>query len=144
MSLKAAGNITDISAKIERVNHGNESSGAEVKEVSQAVNKVGGDGVKAVGDIEKTAAEVQGYLKNLSEDKETLEEVIKFINSDLETNNTKVEFSFNDKINQMMVQVTDKNTGEVIRSLPPEHLVKLMEKFREDGSLDGVFLSEQI
>jgi uncharacterized FlaG/YvyC family protein len=43
----------------------------------------------------------------------------------------------------MMVQVKDKVSGEVIRSLPPEHLVKLMEKFREDGSLEGVILSKQ-
>lgn len=140
MNLKAAGNIADISAKFDRVSSVKESPGVEIKQVSE----VGNGTVKRVGDIEKTAAEVQGYLKNLSEDKETLEEVLKFINSDLESNNTKIEFSFNDKIKQMMVQVTDKKTGEVIRSLPPEHLVKLMEKFREDGKLDGVFFSEQI
>lgn len=100
--------------------------------------------VKKTEHIEKTAQDVQDYFKNLVEDKETLEEVLKFINSDLVHQNTLIEFSFNETINQMMVQVKDRVTGEVIRGLPPEHLVKLMEKFRVNGSLEGVILSKEV
>lgn len=141
MNLKAAG-IADYSVKMEAIRQTDTSAGAEIKQLETAsdISKM----VKRSGDIEKTAAEVQDYLKNLVEDKDTLKEVLEYINSDLESNNTRVEFSFNDKICQMMVQVKDKKTGEVIRSLPPEHLVKLMEKFREYGTLEGVLLSKQI
>ena len=140
MNVKAVGNIADFSAKIDKIKPV-ENTGGELRQINNSQRSFS---VKKVEDIEKTTVEVQEYLKNLAEDKDTLEEVLKYINSDLQAMNTKVEFSYNDKINQMMVQVTDKNTGEVIRSLPPEHLVKLMEKFREDGTLDGVFLSKQI
>jgi len=94
--------------------------------------------------ISNVVDNVQEYLKNLVEDKDTLEEVFKFINSDIDSKNTKVEFSYNDKINQMMVQVKNEQTGEVIRSLPPEYLVKLMEKFREDGTFEGILLSRHV
>jgi flagellar protein FlaG len=134
--VKAAGNIVDFTTNIDIKQ--SESSGG----IKHAANSPDLSPRKP-GHIEKTAEQVQGYLKNLVEDKDTLEEVLKFINSDLENQNTKVEFSYNDKISQMMVQVKDKVSGEVIRSLPPEHLVKLMEKFREDGSLEGVILSKQ-
>jgi|GEM_PF-5468411 flagellar protein FlaG len=139
MNLKAAGNIVDFTANTDVKSA--DSSGTHVKKPDFSHDVSSG---KKTENIEKTAEEVQDYLKNLAEDKDTLEEVLNFINSDLNRNNTKVEFSFNDKISQMMVQVKDKKSGEVIRSLPPEHLVKLMEKFREDGSLEGVILSKQV
>lgn len=140
MNLKATGNVTDIFTKVERTTNV-ENSDLEIRRTAETAND---NSVKKVDNIEKTAIDVHEYLKNLSGDKKVLEEVLKFINSDLESNNTKVEFSFNEKINQMMVQVTDKNTGEVIRSLPPEHLVKLMERFRTNGTLEGIILSDQI
>jgi uncharacterized FlaG/YvyC family protein len=136
--MKAAGNIVDFSQSID-IKH-SDNSGQAVKHISTDSPDLS---PKRSGGIEKTAEQVQDYLKNLVEDKDTLEEVLKFINSDLENKNTKIEFSYNDTISQMMVQVKDKISGEVIRSLPPEHLVKLMEKFREDGSLEGVILSKQ-
>ncbi|MGM0419154.1 MAG: flagellar protein FlaG [Thermodesulfobacteriota bacterium] len=139
MNLKEAGNIIDFTANTDVKSA--DSSEVRVKKPDFS-SDLSVD--KKPENIEKTAEEVQDYLKNLAEDKGTLEEVLNFINSDLNTNNTKVEFSFNDKISQMMVQVKDKLSGEVIRSLPPEHLVKLMEKFREDGSLEGVILSKQV
>jgi len=136
--MKAAGNIVDFNHSVD-IKH-SDTSVQSVKHVNTESPDLS---PKKSGNIEKTAEQVQDYLKNLVEDKDTLEEVLKFINSDLENKNTKVEFSYNDRISQMMVQVKDKVTGEVIRSLPPEHLVKLMEKFREDGSLEGVILSKQ-
>jgi flagellar protein FlaG len=136
--MKAAGNIVDFNPTIE-IKH-SETSPNGVRHVTDA--EPSELSAKKSGNIEKTAEQVQDYLKTLVEDKDSLEEVLKFINSDLENKNTKVEFSYNDKISQMMVQVKDKFTGEVIRSLPPEHLVKLMEKFREDGTLEGVILSK--
>lgn len=139
MNLKEAGNIIDFTANTDVKSA--DSSEVRVKKPDFS-SDLSVD--KKPENIEKTAEEVQDYLKNLAEDKGTLEEVLNFINSDLNRNNTKVEFSFNDKISQMMVQVKDKLSGEVIRSLPPEHLVKLMEKFREDGSLEGVILSKQV
>lgn len=136
--MKAAGNIVDFNPSIDIKHSDNSANG--VRHVNQS--EPSDLSLKKTGNIEKTAEEVQDYLKNLVEDKDTLEEVLKFINSDLENKNTKIEFSYNDAISQMMVQVKDKITGEVIRSLPPEHLVKLMEKFREDGTLEGVILSK--
>ncbi|PID78225.1 MAG: hypothetical protein CSA18_02585 [Deltaproteobacteria bacterium] len=142
MDLKVYGaNAVDFSTKNEQFRvvapNGEEAKTAKLDNTSII-------SVKKQGNIEKTANEVQDYLKSLVEDKETLEEVLKFINSDIKSNNTEIEFSYNDNINQMMVQVKDKITGEVIRGLPPEYLVKLMEKFRENGSFEGVFLSRQI
>jgi flagellar protein FlaG len=76
-------------------------------------------------------------LNSDSEKKEKLskEDIIKMINEinqELQkTLNTALEFKYNDKVNELIVQVIDKKNNKVIREFPPREALKLMEKMRE-------------
>jgi flagellar protein FlaG len=45
--------------------------------------------------------------------------------------NSDIKFSFNDKVDELVVNVVDKNTDKVIRKIPSEEALKIMEKMRE-------------
>ena len=45
--------------------------------------------------------------------------------------NVDLQFSVNKDSGRIMVTVTDKDTGEVIREIPPKEFVKFAEKFDE-------------
>ena len=45
--------------------------------------------------------------------------------------NVDLQFSVNKDSGRIMVTVTDKDTGEVIREIPPSEIVKFAEKFDE-------------
>lgn len=53
------------------------------------------------------------------------------LNKQMEQLDTNVRFNYNDKINIMVVQVTEASTGKVIRQLPSEQAIKISEYFKE-------------
>lgn len=53
------------------------------------------------------------------------------LNKQMEQLDTNVRFNYNDKINMMVVQVTEATTGKVIRQLPSEQAIKISEYFKE-------------
>ncbi len=48
-----------------------------------------------------------------------------------ETKNLDISFGYNEKIDKVIINVLDKNTGEVIRKLPSEDAVKFAEGVEE-------------
>lgn len=75
---------------------------------------------KSTKDTAETAAKVQDYLQDL---------------------NISLNFQVEDKTGQMVVQVVNRDTGEVIRQIPPESLVKARQKLEE---LRGVLFEGQV
>jgi flagellar protein FlaG len=63
--------------------------------------------------------------------KEKLQELTKKLNKEMEPLNPDIKFSFNDKINSLVVNVVDKNTDKIIRKIPSDEALKIMEKMRE-------------
>lgn len=53
---------------------------------------------------------------------------------------TSLEFSVHEKTKQIMVKVTDKETGEVIREIPPEKTLDLVAKMWE---MAGILIDER-
>ncbi len=49
------------------------------------------------------------------------------LNKVAETENLDISFGYNEKIDRVIINVLDKNTGEVIRKLPSEDAVKFAE-----------------
>jgi len=45
--------------------------------------------------------------------------------------NPDIKFSFNDKVDELVVNVVDKNTDKVIRKIPSDEALRIMEKMRE-------------
>jgi len=61
-----------------------------------------------------------------------LVEEVAFANAIAEFLNQQVSFSYDQRINQIVVKVTKGNTEEVIRQIPSEEMIELIAKFRKD------------
>ncbi len=53
------------------------------------------------------------------------------LNKEMSPLNFNVKFGYNDKLDEMYVSVTEKNTNKLIRKIPSDEAVNLMEKMRE-------------
>lgn len=75
-----------------------------------------------------------GTNEDLNDPKETqkqLDDAIKSLNLKAEALQTNIQFGFNDKIESMFVDVTEKDSGKLIRKIPSEEAIKLAEKMKE-------------
>jgi uncharacterized FlaG/YvyC family protein len=61
-----------------------------------------------------------------------LVEEVAFANAIAEFLNQHVSFSYDKRIDQIIVTVTKGNTEEVIRQIPSEEMIELITKFRKD------------
>lgn len=60
-----------------------------------------------------------------------INDLAKRLNDQMESLETNIRFAYNDKISSLYVNVLEKNTGEIIRKIPTENMMKLSEHFRE-------------
>jgi flagellar protein FlaG len=91
-----------------------------------------------VEDSTRIKAETEVAKKGTNEDlndaekiKEDLDNAVRHLNLQAESLNTNVRFGFNDKIESMFVDVTERNTGKLIRKIPSEEAIKLAERLKE-------------
>jgi len=63
--------------------------------------------------------------------KEELQELTTKLNKEMAPLNPDIRFHYNDKVNELVVNVVDKNTDKVIRKIPSDEALKIMEKMRE-------------
>ena len=63
--------------------------------------------------------------------KKELEKLTQQLNKEMSPLNSDIKFSFNEKVDELVVNVVDKNTDKVIRKIPSEEALKIMEKMRE-------------
>lgn len=86
-------------------------------------------------EVEQTHLQQNSAQNNLSIDSEDLakklNEATEKLNRQMEALDTNVRFAYNDKINSLYVNVMEVKTGEVIRKIPSEQVMKLSEYFRE-------------
>lgn len=61
---------------------------------------------------------------------EKLKQTTDDLNSQMEMLKTNVRFAFSDDINALFVQVTEKDTGRVIRQIPSEEAIKIASYFK--------------
>jgi len=96
-----------------------------------------------------TKAEKRGEAKVSTQDKQgrasespgmekgKAKELVEEVQSYLEDLNIQLSFDLSEKTEEVVVRVIDRDTGEVIRQIPPENLLDLREKLKE---LRGVLL----
>jgi len=73
------------------------------------------------------------FVKNsdvvLSKDETT--KLVNDLNYESETLNKDIEFSYNEKIDEVYITVRDKHTGKVIRKMPSEEAMKIKETMKD-------------
>ena len=75
--------------------------------------------------------------------KQTLDvsQAVKLANSIAETLDKKISFSYDDKLEQVIVKVVRESTGETIRQIPPQEMIDLMVSLRE--GIRGLVLNQK-
>lgn len=92
---------------------------------------------------DKTKSEVESFaIEPLrSGDKQDLQKKVQELNESIASSGKEIRFKYNDEAEELYVEVIDKETQEVIASLPPEFLIELSIRMKE---LIGLFLDEKI
>ena len=86
---------------------------------------------------EKSEKEKTKSALGPKETKEMVEEVESYLNDF----NIQLDFNVEDKTGDLIVKVLDRDSGEVIRQIPPEALEELREKLKE---LRGVLFDGKV
>ncbi len=73
--------------------------------------------------------------------KKDVQNVLEDVQQYLLQQGIRLSFEVHDKTGDLVVRVLDKDTGEVIRQIPPEEMLKLREKLEE---LTGVLLNGKV
>jgi len=98
-------------------------SGKSMALSPQARFPVGREAAQKDGDVKKAVqAPSMAELSELASDVQKNMNII---------HNVDLHFSVNKDSGRIMVTVTDEATGEVIREIPPEEIVKFVDKFDE-------------
>ena len=85
-------------------------------------------------EISQNRPTTSSEVKNKQDQKEIqkhLNNTVKKLNDQMDSLNINIKFGFNDKIDTMFVDVTERSTGKLIRKIPSEETMKLAEKMKE-------------
>jgi flagellar protein FlaG len=79
---------------------------------------------------------------------EQIETAVSQLTEILQTNNRQLSFSVDEGSNKQVVKVTDAVTGEVIRQIPSEEVLKLSERLQDlqldVGTAAGLLFNKQV
>ena len=96
------------------------------KEDSKNIEKI-----ETTQEIQKDKQDEEINKKQKELTKQELQELTQKLNKEMSPLNPDIKFSFNDKVDELVVNVVDKNTNKVIRKIPSDEALKIMEKMRE-------------
>jgi len=106
---------------------------SSVKDLSQKTHNIDSNiqvkskSIKEVEEISKNNIE----KKSKEEIKKELQKVVEELNKAMNPLNQDLHFQFNNKVEELVVQVIDKKNDKIIREFPPKEALQLMEKMRE-------------
>lgn len=86
-----------------------------------------------------TGNQTKDENSNTVSSKEIMDAISK-ANSKLKEHRTRCEFSYHDDTNRVSIKVIDRNTDKVIKEIPPEDTLKVLEKIWE---LAGILVDEK-
>lgn len=91
------------------------------------------------------SAETKTQETDFSQD--AIESAVTQINEFVQTSSRQLNFSIDDGSNKQVVKVTDSESGEIIRQIPSEEVLKLSERLKElqtdVGTAVGLLFSKQ-
>ena len=116
--------------------------------------EAGGTPAKAVsvkpvttGNERKNSAEIAGINEEQNKEngktgmgKNTVKSVVDTANDLLKTNRTSAKFKYHEATKQVSIKIIDDVTQEVIKEIPPEKSIEMLEKMLE---LTGILVDEK-
>lgn len=99
-----------------------------IKEINEAAPKANIQSVAIETDVKQKVAETDNNPK-VEFSKQDISELISHVNDFVRSISTKVGFSYDVYNERLVVLVKDKETGEVIREIPPKEMLNLVKQF---------------
>ena len=87
------------------------------------------------------AEQPRKVLQKQTRSAEEIHKDVKAINEQLKSLDTSIRFSVDEKADEVVVRIVDKDSGEVIRQIPPESMVRLRESMKD---LSGLFVEKKV
>ena len=100
------------------------------------INKVAEVSAEVAAEISDQKIHSAEEMRELRSD---LEETIRALNIKMEVRSSRLNFSVDEVSDRVMVTVTNKNTGEVVRQVPAEAILKVAHNME---ALKGVIFDE--
>lgn len=63
--------------------------------------------------------------------KEDVDKLVGALNKEMKPTANNINFGYSEDLNQLIIEVKDNNTGEVIKQMPSEEALKLAKKVKE-------------
>ncbi|SFL83986.1 flagellar protein FlaG [Salibacterium qingdaonense] len=109
-------------------------SGTVVSDLMRAGQAAGGQ-VSMSDSVSGTVSEKAQDESSMMPDMKTLQEQADEMNGLLETTFTDLKFNVHDKLEQVYVQVLNRDTDEVIREVPPEKFLDMKAAILQQAGL---------
>jgi flagellar protein FlaG len=87
--------------------------------------------LESSSEVQKDKQDEEIKKKKTETTKEELQDLTEKLNKEMSPLNSDIKFSYNDKVNELVVDVVDKNTDKVIRKIPSDEALHLMEQMRK-------------
>ncbi|SET23239.1 flagellar protein FlaG [[Clostridium] polysaccharolyticum] len=126
---------------LEKVNGANPSA-------SPAYSSEAGAGASVKGGLDNrqeagssTSADRKKGSENSSADNRKIKDAIDKMNADMRFKRTGCEFTYHEECNRVSIKLYDVTTKEVIREIPSEDTIKMLEKLNE---IAGLMIDEKM
>lgn len=96
--------------------------------------------VANVAGSNQTGKEQNGNQNQSGATGQQIKDAINKANNKMKTHRTRCEFNYHEETNRVSIKVYDKETEEVIREIPPEEALEMIEKMWE---LAGLLIDEK-
>lgn len=104
--------------------------------------------VTVSSEVEKELSQASSLQADKKENEKQLDDAISKVESFLKVQNRDLAFSIDEETNRSIVTVKDSQSGDVIRQIPSEEVLKLAERIQElqqdVGNSVGVFINNQV
>ena len=92
-------------------------------------------------EVHKSSPKISGLQTHDSLHAAAVSQTVAFANTIANLFSTKLSFNYDERIDKVVVSVKEGDTDEVIRQIPPEQMVELAAKFK--NQLRGLILNYQ-
>ncbi len=77
----------------------------------------------------------QSGAQNQKSSNEQVKDAVNKVNNKMKAHRTRCEFAYHEEINRVSIKVLDRETEEVIKEIPPEEALEMLEKVWEIAGL---------
>ena len=91
--------------------------------------------------IQPVSVELGGNRNEMEQQKDQrsdaarIKNAINDVNNRLKPTKTRCEFSYHEEVNRVSIKIRDRETNEIVREIPPEESIKVLEKIYEIAGL---------